>query len=143
MTDTLDPRIVQIVDDSYGRCLLNPRFLFQFYEIFMDRHELIRPLFAETDFDQQTKALRHGLGMMIRYMDDPTDIVVIDGLKRIRRSHGQHYLNIHPRLYDYWFDSLLQAISKCDPMYNERIKKAWGIALKPGIEFIRSGYSEE
>lgn len=142
MTDTVDPRVVQVVDQSYGRCLLDPNFLFRFYEIFMDRHELIRPLFAETDFNRQTTALRHGLSMMIRYMENPADVVVTDGLRRIRKSHGQHHLNIHPRLYDYWFDSLIQAVSECDPQYNHRIEKAWRIAMKPGIDFIRSGYRE-
>jgi hemoglobin-like flavoprotein len=143
MGDNQTPQIVQIVDQSYGRCLTDPDFLYRFYQIFMDSHELIRPLFANTDFERQTQALRNGLGMMIRYMEDPTDIVVIHGLKRIRESHGQYHLNVHPHLYDYWLDSLIRAIRICDPVCNRDIEEAWRTALQPGIEFIRSGYKEE
>jgi hemoglobin-like flavoprotein len=143
MDDARTPQIVQIVDQSYGRCLTDSEFLHRFYQIFMDSHELIRPLFANTDFERQTQALRNGLSMMIRYMEDPTDIVIIHGLKRIRESHGQHHLNIHPHLYDYWLDSLIRAVRICDPACGRDIEEAWRIALQPGIEFVRSGYKEE
>lgn len=143
MDDVPDAQIVQIVDQSYGRCLTDPEFLSRFYQIFMDSHELIRPLFVNTDFEQQTQALRNGLGMMIRHMEDPTDDVVVHGLKRIRTSHGQHHLNIHPHLYDYWLDSLIRAVRICDTGYSRDVEEAWRVALQPGIEFIRSGYKED
>ena len=142
MDDALDSKIIQIVNESYGRCLTDPEFLYRFYQIFMDSHELIRLLFANTDFERQTQVLRNGLGMMIRYMEDPTDVVVVHGLKRIRTSHGQHHLNIHPHLYDYWLDSLIRAIRICDPACDHETEEAWRIALEPGIDFIRSGYKE-
>jgi hemoglobin-like flavoprotein len=142
MDDAQKPHIVRIVEQSYGRCLTDPEFLSRFYQIFMDSHELIRPLFANTDLERQTQVLRNGLGMMIQDMEDPTDAVVVHGLKRIRTSHGQHHLNIHPHLYDYWFDSLIRAIRICDPACNRDVEEAWHIALQPGIDFIRSGYRE-
>ena len=59
MVDAQDPKTVRIVEQSYGRCLTDSEFLSRFYQIFMDSHELIRPLFANTDFERQTQALRN------------------------------------------------------------------------------------
>ncbi|MDH5631610.1 MAG: hypothetical protein OEZ10_01300 [Gammaproteobacteria bacterium] len=137
-----DPYIVNLVNESYNRCLRNSSFLLRFYKIFMERHELIPVLFKKTHLARQAQALSHGLSMMLRYIANPDDEVARDVLSSIRISHGQKNLNVHPRLYDYWLDSLLRAISECDPEFDEELATAWRMALLPGIEFVRSGYAE-
>lgn len=139
---SLDPIVMDVVHSSYDRCMQNSDFLLRFYKIFMERHKIIPTLFAKTHMARQAQALAHGLNMMIHWLRDPEDEMAKSVIEDIRISHGQHHLNIQPQLYDFWIDSLIQAVSECDPEYSQKIEAAWHLAMRPGIEYIKSGYSE-
>ena len=53
------------LQQSYGRCLRDKRFIERFYEVFMASHPAIAPMFADTDFSKQRMALRRGISVAI------------------------------------------------------------------------------
>ncbi|PSW05180.1 hypothetical protein C9I89_10360 [Photobacterium lipolyticum] len=48
-------------NDSYARCIRNPRFLTIFYERFCSRNDNFRLMFANVDMDRQIKMLKASL----------------------------------------------------------------------------------
>jgi len=133
-----EDQIVTNVQNSYGRCLGNGDLISTFYDIFLASDPEIKKKFTKTDFDKQKKLLRHGLNLMIMYAAE--SYAGKAGLKRIQESHNKHNLNIDPKYYMIWRQSLLKAIEKHDRLYNKQVKNEWLTVLDKGIDFIRSGY---
>ncbi len=122
--------------DSFGRCTVNPKFLDRFYEIFLNSHPAIKPMFAKTDFTKQKAVLRTGISMMILYNEDAH--VARMALDRLGHSHGKQGLNIDPKLYPYWLDSLVAAVKECDPQFSPLLEKHWRDAMRKGINYMIS-----
>ncbi len=120
--------------DSYGRCTVNPKFLDRFYEIFVDSHPAIKPMFAKTDFAKQKGLLRSGMSMMIMY-EDGTQVSKM-ALDRLGHSHGKQGMNIDPKLYQYWIDSLVKAVKECDQQFSPGLEKQWREAMRKGIDYM-------
>jgi hemoglobin-like flavoprotein len=125
------------VQASYARCIASARFLDRFYDIFM-AHPDIKPLFAKTDMAKQKHLLRHGLSSVLMYAE--SDAMARSCLLRIQETHGRHKLNINPRLYPIWVDSLMRAIAEHDPRFGPELEGEWRDVIAPGIELIVSGY---
>ena len=126
------------IKQSYGRCLLKGDLIGRFYEIFLESHPDVKPLFANTDFDIQKQALRQGINLMIMFTNESA--VGKSGMKRIRDSHSRSGLNIPPNLYQYWKDSLLQALSEFDSKFSDNLRTEWDQNLQIAIDFIIEGY---
>ena len=85
------------VQRSLGRALINnPKLIDRFYELFMNSHSDIRPLFSKTDFKLQTEALKQGLNTAILYAQ--ANPVAETTLKHLRETHGRNQMNIAPAL---------------------------------------------
>ncbi|PIQ23254.1 globin [bacterium (Candidatus Blackallbacteria) CG17_big_fil_post_rev_8_21_14_2_50_48_46] len=126
---------------SFGRCLNQTDIIGRFYQIFLDSHPDIRPMFANTNFEVQKGLLRQGINLALMFADD--NPVGKSGLARIRESHGKKNLNIRPELYSYWKRSFMQAISECDNEYSPEIRAHWDRILQKAIDYIISGYDEQ
>lgn len=122
--------------DSYGRCTVNPKFLDRFYEIFLASHPAIGPMFAKTDFTKQKAALRNGISMMIMY-EGGTQVSKM-ALDRLGHSHGKQGMNMDPKLYQYWIDSLVKAVKECDQQFSPGLEKQWREAMRKGIDYMVS-----
>lgn len=125
------------VQASYARCLSGTRFLDRFYDIFM-AHPEIRPLFAKTDMEKQKHLLRHGLSSVLMYAQNYA--TARSCLLRIQETHSRQNLNIHPKLYPIWIDSLMRAVGECDPQFDAQLEADWREIIAPGIDLIVSGY---
>lgn len=123
------------VQQSFQRCLTRKEFLHRFYEIFMASHPALPRLFARTHFDTQIRLLRHGLSASIAYAGGTR--VGAHVLERIGDTHSRGKMNIDPRLYPFWIDSLVQAVAETDPRYDEPLGDRWRDALRIAIDFIR------
>lgn len=122
------------VQQSYGRCCLNPTFVDRFYEIFLASHPAIAPMFGNTDFAEQQALLRTGVSLVL--MQATGHSVTKDVLSRIAESHGVKRMNIDPNLYQYWIDSFVAAVKECDPQYTAALGGEWRKVLRNGVDYI-------
>ena len=134
----LTPEQIERVKASYSRSLFELDFLERFYQIFMDSDDAIREKFRRTDFSTQIHLLRHGLMSAMMFAEG--DMMANACIDRIRNSHNHKQLDIRPEYYSLWLSSLIQAVSQCDPDFNEELERDWRAVLFPAIEHIQSGY---
>lgn len=126
------------VRSSFARCIITNGFIDRFYELFLASHPEIAPKFAKTNFDKQKGLLVQGILYALQFAGG--NQAGEAGLTPIRKSHNRKKLNIEPRFYRFWVDSLVKAISEKDYQYTYTLEYDWRNALKPVVEFMSSGY---
>lgn len=117
------------LQQSYGRCLRDKRFIERFYEAFMASHPAIAPMFVGTDMGRQRMALRRGISVAILHAAG-------SGLARrtteqmadVHASRGR--APVDPALYPYWIDSLLTVIAETDPEATPALLARWRAAME-------------
>lgn len=124
------------VQQSFHRCLTRHGFLQRFYDIFMKSHPDVPGLFSNTDFDEQIKLLRHGLSSALMFAGGAR--LGKSVLERIGESHGRAKMNVDPKLYPYWIDSLVVAVQETDPHCDRELEERWRDALTVATDYIRS-----
>jgi hemoglobin-like flavoprotein len=131
----VSPETVQLAEESYRRCA-NEAFFQAFYKRFVNSDPAIPPKFAKTDFERQNKLLQHGIGLLFVYARRRNPVI----LDRISDRHGPADLNIEPRLYSFFADSLMATVEEFDPRYSAEIGAAWREAMEPGIRFMTARF---
>jgi len=121
--------------DSFERCINDPLFLDQFYEVFLSSSDEINPMFINTDMGTQKAMLMTSLVYMSRAHNDSPGL-----LASIAEKHNQHNLNIKPYLYGLWLESLITAAKSVDPLFDKVTEKLWRDTLQQGIDFMVSQY---
>jgi len=121
--------------DSFERCINDPLFLDQFYEVFLSSSDEINPMFINTDMETQKAMLMTSLVYMSRAHNDSPGL-----LASIAEKHNQHNLNIKPYLYGLWLESLITAAKSVDPLFDKVTEKLWRDTLQQGIDFMVSQY---
>ena len=84
-------------NDSFERCINDPLFLDQFYEIFLASSDEVSAMFKDTDVETQKAMLMASLVYMSH-----TD-------KGSLSSIAEKHSHIKPYLYALWLDSLIAA----------------------------------
>lgn len=125
-----------IAQQSYARCLRSPDFFERFYEILLESHPAIAPMFAQTYFPRQRQLLKHGLGLLLSYGNVPNQEL----LDRIAARHSKAALDVPPDLYPVWVDSLVQVVGERDPKFDDGVESAWREVVAPGIAFMQARY---
>ncbi len=120
---------------SFERCINDPFFLDQFYEVFLSSSEEVSLLFKNTDMGTQKAMLMTSLVYMSRANNDEPDL-----LSTIAEKHNKNNLNIKPYFYSLWLDSLLTTAKTIDPVFDTKTEKLWRETLQPGIDFMVSKY---
>jgi len=119
------------LQQSYGRCLREKKFIERFYEIFLTSHPDIAPMFAKTDFQKQRMALRRGISSAISHAAGSSlSRRTIDQMADTHSRKGR--TPVPPQLYPYWVDSLLLAVSETDPEVNPQLIARW----RQGMEIV-------
>ena len=60
-------------------------------------------------------------------------------LAKIGQSHSTNGgLNVDPGLYEYWIDSLVQAVSEMDPKFTPEVENIWRRVMQKGVAFLIS-----
>ncbi len=132
---------VDSVTRSYGRCLAQGNLLFdRFYDHFFRSSPVIAKMFLHTDMVKQKALLRAGLNYAIMYSTDTGKLAAEGVLKRIQQSHSRSRLNVDPKLYPLWINSLIKAIEETDPKFTPELGKAWEQVLNNAVTYIISGY---
>src|SRR5690606_1810116 len=114
----------QDLQQSYGRCLRDKRFIERFYDMFMDSHPSVRPLFDRTDMGKQRLALRRGISVALFHAaGSPLSKRATGEMAEVHSCTGRS--PVDPSLYPYWVDSLLAVVAETDPEANEALLGRW------------------
>jgi hemoglobin-like flavoprotein len=112
------------LQQSYGRCLREKNFIERFYEVFLDSHPDIRPMFAKTDFQKQRMALRRGISAAISHASGSS--LTKSTTEKMADVHSRKgHAPVPPELYRYWVDSLVQAVKETDPEASPQLIARW------------------
>lgn len=138
----MNPDVVQRVQQSFGRCLLNAShskgFLDAFYDEFLASDPRIKPHFSKTDMQKQKDLLRHGLAMLMMLgAGSPLAQRTVD---QLAAKHDRNHLNIAPDLYRFWVKSLLTCVRTYDDSYDAAIGDAWSKVLDAGVAVMTKAY---
>ena len=116
------------LQQSYGRCLRNKRFIEWFYEVFMASHPAIAPMFVNTDFGAQRMALRRGISVAILHAaGSGLSRRTTEQMADVHAAHGR--APVDPALYPYWIDSLLTVIAETDDEATPALLARWRTAM--------------
>lgn len=135
----MDKALIRKVKRSYSRCFMDDvDFIQSFYDIFLESNPVISKLFENTDFKQQKLLLRQGIHCFIMYAEG----LFAGGfcLDEITESHNRKNYNINPKMYIYWKESLLKALSQQDKQFNEELAILWSEVIDKGIARLSKGY---
>jgi hemoglobin-like flavoprotein len=99
----------------------------------------IRAKFEATDFTRLKTMLQDSLFVML-VAAGTTSGPAHKELRKLADRLGRSGLGIKPEWYDFWLDSLLQAVAEHDPDYTPELADAWRESLRDGIELMRSRY---
>ncbi len=129
---------VRIAKESLQRCLAQPDFLDIFYDRFLASSDEIKAKFTNTNFPNQKIMLKASLHIMLMLAQG--GLKDTKTLQELADRHSHRDLDIDPKFYRYWVDSMLAAVRSCDPEYTPDIAAAWINALQPGVDFFTSKY---
>jgi hemoglobin-like flavoprotein len=132
----VDKTTVALAKASYDRCGKAPEFLQTFYRNFLRKCPEAVPLFARTDFDQQTKLLRHAIGILLIFPNQPNKEPNL--LSRLAERHSRRDLDIAPAMYGPFVDALLVTVKQFDGKYSPTVESAWRETITPGVEYMKS-----
>jgi len=123
---------------SYQRASAAPEFFPSFYERFFVIRPETRQLFARTEFERQHKLLRHAIGLLLSFPEEPDGEPTI--LSRLAERHSRRDLGIDPSLYPPFLESLVDTVKRYDPKYTPAVEQAWRATLAKGLAYMQSRY---
>jgi hemoglobin-like flavoprotein len=133
MTDKVNTAVAKA---SYDRCCQAPDFLQAFYRNFLAACPEAVPLFAHTDFESQTKLLRHAVGLLLIFPNHPASEPTL--LTRVAERHSRRDLNVDPALYRPFIDSLLDTVREFDREFTPAVEAAWRATVGPGVAYMKA-----
>ena len=132
---------IALVDvyNSYGRCLMDDNFFDHLYNTFLTSNDEIPRRFAKTNIAKQKELIRHGLGTVLNYAKEDNAMAALV-IARLKDSHGPDKLDIEPRLYAFWIDTLIKTVMKCDPEFTPELGESWKHVVMPAVTEMISAY---
>ena len=121
---------------SYDRCCQSSTFLETFYRNFLAACPKAVPRFAGTSFDQQANLLRHAIGILLIFPNQPNKEPTL--LSRLAERHSRRDLNIEPAFYRPFIDALVDTVRQFDGKCTPTVEAAWRETVAPGVEYMKS-----
>jgi hemoglobin-like flavoprotein len=131
----MDSSFNQVVA-SYHRARQTGELFDTFYNLFLGKSPEIPPMFARTDFPHQKLMLRESILEMLVFAQTGSGHAEI---KRLAERH--HQLNVKPAHYEWWLDSLCEALAKHDREFDSVLEQKWRDAMRKGIELMSTSRS--
>ncbi len=120
---------------SLDRATANPVFLDAFYDNFMSSSDDIPLYFKHTDMGRLKRKLKSSLHMMTLLVDQSPGVeMYVSHLSRVHDSY-----QIPASLYSVWLNTLIEAVDRCDPLFNAQMEKIWRDVLGRGIAIMAAG----
>lgn len=127
------------VQRSLGQCLRQQGFITRFYDIFLASHPEVRIMFERTDFGRQRKALRRGISVAVSHAGGSG--IVKDSMDKMAEVHSRSgRAPVHPDLYPYWVDSLVETVKEFDPSVDARLEARWREAMEVATAYFAERY---
>jgi hemoglobin-like flavoprotein len=126
------------VTASYHRCRASDDFFDTFYERFLAKSPEVAEKFRHTDFKRQKLMLRESLISMLLF--NLGSASARDDLEHLAERHSRRQVDIPPRLYDLWLESLCETIEQHDPQFTSELGADWRKAMRAGIDLLISKY---
>lgn len=123
---------------SLARASADARFLDVFYARFMASSPAIAAVFSGKDMEQLKRKLRSSLHVMTLAIDGaPGADMYLDYLGKVHTR-----LEIAPRMYDAWLDSLVATAAECDPQFSAELDAVWRAVVGAGVRIIKDAAAE-
>lgn len=135
---TRDSAARDLASASYQRCCETPGFFESFYRNFFAACPEAEPRFARTDFTRQNKLLRHALGLLLAFPNQPPAEPSL--LARVAERHSRRDLDVPARLYPFFVDSLISTVQQHDPDFAPEVEEAWRRTVAKGVQYMLSKY---
>jgi hemoglobin-like flavoprotein len=120
---------------SLDRASANPVFLDAFYDSFMSSSGDIAGYFEHTDMGRLKRKLKSSLHMMTLLVDESPGVdMYVAHLSRVHDSY-----RIPAALYQVWLDTLIEAVQRCDPLFDRNLESIWRHVLSRGIAIMAAG----
>lgn len=126
------------VQQSYGRLMRQGTFFERFYEIFIASSREVASKLKDTDLEKQSALLEQAISMALLFSQN--NVVSKHTMDRLRESHNRHNLDISPRLYSLWLDSLIKAAAEQDPEFTPKLEEQWRKMMHVAIDYIIAGH---
>jgi hemoglobin-like flavoprotein len=123
---------------SSERCSAAPSFFRSFYNDFFARCPEAERHFANTDFEHQIQLLRHAIRLLLRFPQLPRAELSL--VSRLAEHRSRRDLDIPPRLYPLFVDSLMATARHYDTEFIPAVEEAWRATLGPGIVYMQGRY---
>jgi hemoglobin-like flavoprotein len=122
---------------SFIRCLNNMEFFKDFYASFFASSAEAKGKFSEIDMSKQMRMLAEGITELLDYAETEKPS---QKLEKLAKLHSRTGMDINPRLYPLFIESLILTVSKNDSDFNEEVEVAWHEILKHGTDYFISKY---
>ena len=132
----VDKATTALAKASYDRCCEAPEFLQAFYRNFLAACPEAAPRFAHTNFERQSKLLRHAIGLLLIFPSQAGGDQAL--LARVAERHSRRDLNIDSALYAPFIDALVDTVKQFDPACTPAVEAAWRATVAPGVEYMKS-----
>lgn len=113
-----------------------------FFEVFYNHFVASSPEVAEkfryTDVRRQKREVKASLHLAMETM--ARSECDFSELGKIAKLHSSDELDIPPRLYFLWLESLIYAVKQCDRQFDEVIEWVWRDAMQSVIDYMTSKY---
>ncbi|MBW8186261.1 globin [Shewanella nanhaiensis] len=130
----------EIFNNSYDFIARNEDLFYKtFYEVFINSCPQVKMAFKHTDMVKQNEMVRESFGYMICFF---VTKVADEHLIKLAKDHKDKF-HVDSELYTVFVNSVLAALEKIYPRYNNECAVAWRITMAPGIEFMKHIYDVE
>ncbi|CAN5474788.1 hypothetical protein BH10ACI2_BH10ACI2_02460 [soil metagenome] len=133
-----DPSPKDIFLHSLETCASNEKFIPAFYEHFLSTSDEVRDKFESTDFENLHKMLIRSLTLAANATSGERH--ALSEIRERAETHDRHHLNIEPRLYDYWLNSLMSTAQDFDDKWDQSTEDAWKTTLGHVIKHMVNHY---
>ncbi|MGR8933275.1 MAG: globin domain-containing protein [Gammaproteobacteria bacterium] len=131
----MNERVIEVYNDSFERCTMNPDFLMRFYGLFLDSSPQIKNFFKNTDLKKQVRIVKNSLYILTMASAGTREF--LDEVERLGHTHGRDGLRIDADMYDLWLACLLQAVKEFDRFWTPEVEECWRKMLEPHIAALK------
>ena len=132
----------KIFNESYARVLRRKiggkEFFEVFYQRFVQSSGEVAEKFKNTDMAKQQRMVKDSLRHMLScYVQREIN----DEIVHIAVMHNKANLDIQPKHYDLWLETLIETAREFDDEFDKYSELAWRIVLAIGITYMKFRYN--
>jgi hemoglobin-like flavoprotein len=123
---------------SVKRCTASPDFIPAFYQRFLSSSDEVKRKFRFTDFEKQHKMLQRSLELCVGATAGEPEALA--EMRYRATSHDREHLNIEPRFYESWLETIIATAKDFDEQWNDEVEAAWRTILGHVIGYMSRKY---